>query len=647
MGGASSVPLFGSSSADDVLLKYLERHDDARPLLEGFLREAARLDHPDPLQHVAESIVKKRPAAPKKKPQSSVGRVIAQYAAAAADGGDVHDAVPLSVRVEAVEAVQKAVVKKQIKKSSLEAQLAQLSERRAAHEKNMTLAHKRLLDETAAGLAADVETASANLERLRARYKRLRLDTIERYTPSLLESVDEHDRVFAETCAADLAGAQAEILALAARVPAPPAPLAQAPPFEGAGPQYLATLLAILERAANARPALRAVADAANAAAGGGGRVVECAPKGISRCLEKVEEGYDGSFLRLLDAARVTLVFEDVTGVLDALRFLVDGQRVSKCTVLRVKDRLTEAWDAEVSGGNRDLLLSVALEGLDDGGPPLICEIQIHLRPLHELKRDLHTLYEAVRVLDAREDHTAASEGDLNDYVLEQAERGIIRKLHSNISNLVAENAPERIAALLTRDPCPLIDVCLGGPTAPRPLKTGRFAGWSLAKLMVNDGAVHCRRLRVLNLFDNGLVGEVPKELGALRELRILTLQRNSLSGSIPPELAACEKLEVVNVSCNDFEGAVTDVFGAMAQLKILYINNNRLAGPPGRVGGPLMERLDGRANAFSDDDVALWRALPDSIHLRITADDPSWRRMVSHARLDDQDDQDGSPRPE
>jgi len=284
---------------------------------------------------------------------------------------------------------------------------------------------------------------------------------------------------------------------------------------------------------------------------------------------------------------------------------------------------------------------------LDDGGPPLICEIQIHLRPLHELKRDLHTLYEAVRVLDAREDHTAASEGDLNDYVLEQAERGIIRKLHSNISNLVAENAPERIAALLTRDPCPLIDVCLGGPTAPRPLKTGRFAGWSLAKLMVNDGAVHCRRLRVLNLFDNGLVGEVPKELGALRELRILTLQRNSLSGSIPPELAACEKLEVVNVSCNDFEGSVTDVFGAMAQLKILYINNNRLAGPPGRVGGPLMERLDGRANAFSDDDVALWRALPDSIHLRITADDPSWRRMVSHARLDDQDDQDGSPRPE
>ncbi|KAH8065690.1 oxidoreductase [Aureococcus anophagefferens] len=584
MGGASSVHLFGS--ADDVLLKYLEKHDDARPLLEGFLREAARLDHPDPLQHVAESIVKKRPAAPKKKPQSSVGRVIAHG-----------------------------------------------------------------LDETAAGLAADVETASANLERLRARYKRLRLDTIERYTPSLLESVDEHDRVFAETCASDLAGAQAEILALAAKAPAPPAPLAQAPPFAGAEPRYLATLLAILERAANARPALRAVATRQRR---GGRRRPRrrVRAKGISRCLEKVEEGYDGSFLRLLDAAG-----RAVEGVAasSALRFLVDdGQRASKCTVLRVKDRLTEAWDAEVSGGNRDLLLSVALEGLDDGGPPLICEIQIHLRPLHELKRDLHTLYEAVRVLDAREDHTAASEGDLNDYVLEQAERGIIRKLHSNISNLVAENAPERIAALLTRDPCPLIDVCLGGPTAPRPLKTGRFAGWSLAKLMVNDGAVHCRRLRVLNLFDNGLVGEVPKELGALRELRILTLQRNSLSGSIPAGARGVrEKLEVVNVSCNDFEGAVTDVFGAMAQLKILYINNNRLAGPPGRVGGPLMERIDGRANAFSDDDVALWRALPDTLHLRITADDPSWRSgmprnavMESHARLDE-DDQDDSPRPE
>ena len=517
--------------------------------------------------------------------------------------------------------MQNARAKNLVIRNTLTTQLEQTLGRRSSHDARMTWMHKKLLDEAIGGLEAQVASAEQSNERLRSRHVRLRLDTISRFTPQMVESVEEHARVFEASCASDLnAGAAAEILrlgaAVAAKTEAEPKPLAQGRPLATCEAHDVATLLALLDRAAAAAPALKALADRANEAAGGEGegRVLQCPPKGIARCLAKAHEDYDGDFLRLADLCRITLVFKHVNCLVRALRYLVEEAPGEQgVDVVRLKDRFTERWDAEVSGGNRDLLLNAKLSGLPDGGPPLVVEIQLHIGPLHELKRDLHTLYEGVRILDAREDHTAAHEGDVDDDALEKAELGIVRKLRANFSDLSAADAQKRIQGLLTRDQCSLLELCIGGPKAPRPLLTGRFAGWALSDLLLGaSGRVNCGQLRILNLFDNGFTGEIPAAIGDLAQLQILTLQRNSLAGTVPLTLAKCTKLEIVNLSANLLSGAIENIFGAMENLSQLYLNHNKFAGKPtGIEKCARLERCNAFENAFSDEDLEAWAQLP------------------------------------
>ena len=129
----------------------------------------------------------------------------------------------------------------------------------------------------------------------------------------------------------------------------------------------------------------------------------------------------------------------------------------------RVKDRLSRAWDAETSGGNRDLLINGEL---DLGGKKsLIVEVQIHLAALFALKHDLHVLYAGARILGATDDLTIkwegklASEGDQDDPI-KRANRGVLRKLgvsHSHINHKQAK----QIHNLLHKEPCPLLTLDL------------------------------------------------------------------------------------------------------------------------------------------------------------------------------------------
>ena len=233
--------------------------------------------------------------------------------------------------------------------------------------------------------------------------------------------------------------------------------------------------------------------------------------KGLRRCLAKAQEEYEGDYTRLIDLSRTTIICSTIRGVFAVFSFLL-GQLekpLARFKPCRVKDRLTRAWDAEQSGGNRDLLINGWLNL--GANKHFIVEVQVHLESLFEMKHNLHVLYVGARVLGALDDLTIRWEGRLEpasevarltkevekleernkqkkeelglllvereqsrqlstrnglsgrpasseqeDSVLDRVARGVLRKLgvaHSAIK----PRQRDRIHALLHIEPCPLI----------------------------------------------------------------------------------------------------------------------------------------------------------------------------------------------
>ena len=109
--------------------------------------------------------------------------------------------------------------------------------------------------------------------------------------------------------------------------------------------------------------------------------------------------------------------------------------------------------------------------------------------------------------------------------------------------------------------------------------------GWLLAEdlgdwsgIEVRDGCV----TRV-DLYDNGLTGSIPPELGELASLHSLLLHGNDLSGSIPRELGKLGNLVNLALSANDLTGSIPRELGNLIYLRSLYIENTMLSGsiPP------------------------------------------------------------------
>ena len=98
--------------------------------------------------------------------------------------------------------------------------------------------------------------------------------------------------------------------------------------------------------------------------------------------MQKVQEEYEGDYTRLLDLARVTIICDTILELLKVLEWLICGDRAPRFAVCRTKDRLSRSWDAELSGGNRDVMVNGWLS--IGGHRRLIVEVQLHVRPLFE-----------------------------------------------------------------------------------------------------------------------------------------------------------------------------------------------------------------------------------------------------------------------
>ena len=104
-------------------------------------------------------------------------------------------------------------------------------------------------------------------------------------------------------------------------------------------------------------------------------------------------------------------------------------------------------------------------------------------------------------------------------------------------------------------------------------------------------------RVTSLNLFDMGLSGELPLELGSLFNLETLLLSRNGLSGEIPPELGSLANLYVLNLSENQLSGEVPSELGQLSNLESLVLSYNRLRCVPAN----LQDRLDTESSNLGD----------------------------------------------
>eukprot|EP00966_Prymnesium_polylepis_P064351 1492089-Prymnesium_polylepis.1 len=281
--------------------------------------------------------------------------------------------VPLGVLVAEVEALQQAATRLEAVAISCDKQLAQLQERgRASMTVEEGLYAQTWQTNTAeaqARLVKQKEEARTAAQDLRDRYSNLRDAGVARFVPMLLQTVSKYQAAFDGELDTEGEEAIARVAKLCEPVRAKGRSLRQ--PLPSALPrEHLGTLMQLLGLALHAAPKLE--------------RLARDAVVGREGC----EEEYEGDYTRIVDLARITIVTESLATLLSVLEWLLAAERSPRFVALRTKDRLSREWDAEMSGGNRDVMVNGWLDL--GGGRKLIVEIQLHLHVLYNLKSDLH-----------------------------------------------------------------------------------------------------------------------------------------------------------------------------------------------------------------------------------------------------------------
>ncbi|KAF8029524.1 hypothetical protein BT93_E2053 [Corymbia citriodora subsp. variegata] len=80
-----------------------------------------------------------------------------------------------------------------------------------------------------------------------------------------------------------------------------------------------------------------------------------------------------------------------------------------------------------------------------------------------------------------------------------------------------------------------------------------------------------------LQLFETGLVGEIPLLICTLSRLTHLGLFNNSLTGKLPPCLLSLTSLQVLDIGSNRITGSIPPTVGRLHNLRVLYFGSNQL----------------------------------------------------------------------
>ena len=115
----------------------------------------------------------------------------------------------------------------------------------------------------------------------------------------------------------------------------------------------------------------------------------------------------------------------------------------------------------------------------------------------------------------------------------------------------------------------------------------------------IPPGLARLDRLRTLNLWNNELTGEIPREVGLLLDLQVLdvgsfeTRDGGGLTGRIPPELGDLWNLWRLQLLGNQLEGEIPREVAALPNLWSVDLRVNRLTGDiPREFGRPNLGSL-------------------------------------------------------
>ena len=95
--------------------------------------------------------------------------------------------------------------------------------------------------------------------------------------------------------------------------------------------------------------------------------------------------------------------------------------------------------------------------------------------------------------------------------------------------------------------------------------------------------------VKKIDLYNNELTGEIPKEIGNLRNLQYLYLHNNQLTGEIPKEIGNLMNLQDLYLSNNKLTGEIPKEIGNLRNLQVLSLYNNQLTGEIPKEIGNLM----------------------------------------------------------
>ncbi|CAL9088904.1 unnamed protein product, partial [Musa acuminata var. zebrina] len=82
-----------------------------------------------------------------------------------------------------------------------------------------------------------------------------------------------------------------------------------------------------------------------------------------------------------------------------------------------------------------------------------------------------------------------------------------------------------------------------------------------------------------IDLSNNNLSGEIPRELTKLHGLHFLNLSKNHLRGTIPEKIGSMEQLESLDLSMNNLTGDIPSSLSSLTFLSHLNLSHNNLSG--------------------------------------------------------------------
>lgn len=122
-----------------------------------------------------------------------------------------------------------------------------------------------------------------------------------------------------------------------------------------------------------------------------GGKFHRAPVKKEGRALQKVVRSYQRKWRMLTDLVRTSLEFRRITDMTACLDAIGEDPEIVVLRTSDAKMRLRESFDAEQTGGYRDIQLSVRLDSLEArerGVHQHVAEVQLHLEALHQLKHE-------------------------------------------------------------------------------------------------------------------------------------------------------------------------------------------------------------------------------------------------------------------